>query len=268
MNILTAIEGLDCLIDELFNEQELGLDFSEEEYEDELRHLYEQQTKTIQENLDRVIERCTKEDIAAARRRFFRNIDRVKTRLAALKEKVEVSSRSLRGDEERKSIQAKFCDKTLSFIDVIDSQLETLGEEALSKAEFEDTYFHVIREKERLPQIYQALVEKHWIEGDETSLGDFTHFFGGEGLKPRHRIKWNKPLTMLAAFIDLMTDDNNSISKGAKIFSICTDKDEDYRRISRDSLKQSRQNALNAADEHHFFTYQKIIKKEIFGELD
>lgn len=264
MNILTAIGGIESLIDELFDEEPLGLDFSEEEYEDEIRHLFEKQTKDIQDNLNRVIERSSKEDIAAARRRFFHNTNRVQSRLQQLKEKVEESSQSLSEDDIKRALQIKFCKRTISFIETIDSQLESLSEVALSKAELQDTYFHVIREKERLPQIYHALVEKHWIEGDETSLGDFTHFFGGEGLKPRHRIKWNKPLTMLAAFIDLMTDDNNAISKGARIFSICTDKDVDYHPITRDSLKQSRANALNAADKHHFFTYQKIIKKEIF----
>ena len=265
MNILTAIGGLESLLDELFEEKPVGLDFSEQEYEDEIRHLFEQQTKSVQDNLDRVIERSSKEDITAARNRFFHNIELVQRRLELLKDRVRRSSLSLNSKIDRKAVQLRFCERTLSFIDTIDSQLKELDEEALSQAEINDTYFIVILpSKEELAVIYTNLVKEHWIEGDDTSFGDFSHFFGGEGLKPRHRIKWNKSLSILAAFIDLMTDDKNAISKAAKVFSICDDKDKSYRSISRDSLKQRRYKALNEGDAP-FFTYQETIRREIFG---
>ena len=265
MITIGAIMTTETLISEILDEGQMNLELTESEYEEQLRHLYEVRTKDIQNNLDRVLSSCTKEDCEATRKRFFHNVLRVQDSLKSLKRKVEDASNGIGGVTRREEVQIEFCRKTLSFIRTINTQLSSLSEEALSDSDVQDTYFHIIRkDKEELVLIYNNLVQKRWIDEEATSLGDFIHFFGGEGLKPRHCIKWNKSLSMLAAFIDLMADDRNALSKAAKIFAICDDKDTDYHNFTRDSLKASRYRALNSED-WTFFNYQETIKKEIFG---
>ena len=267
MNTIGAINELKRLVNETLDESRLGLVFSDEEYEDELRHVYEEKTKSIQNNLNRVLDRCPKEHCEATLERFLGNMKKVQDGLSELEKSVRVTSAILQDNlSSRKAIQMDFCRKVISFIETTSSQIEKTSKEALTIDEGIDTYYRVIKKevKDNLPLIYHNLVDNNWIDGNDTSLGDFNHYFGGAGIKPRHRIKWNKSLAVLAAFIDLMADDNNPIAKAAEIFSICDDKDKDYHAVSKDSLKQRRYKALTEGDAP-FFTYQKTIKKEIFG---
>ena len=261
----SAIDALEVLVKDALNAEEMDFVFSEAEYEEQLRIMYENGTKNVQDNLDRVISSCPKEVCEETRKRFLHNMVIVQDKLKNLQEKVKEASQGIAEGTGRENAQIEFCNKVLSFIENISTQLSNLSEEALSHADIQDTYFHIIKKnKDELVQIYNNLVQKRWIEGSDTSLGDFIHFFGGEGLKPRHPIKWNKSLSMLAAFIDLMVDDRNDLSKAAKIFTICDDKDTNYHPFTRDSLKASRYRALNSED-WTFFNYQETIKKEIFG---
>lgn len=265
MNTILAIRELERLVKDILDESRLGLELSDEEYEDEMRHVFEEKTKNIQRNLNRVIDYCPKEHCDATQERFLKNMKEVQKRLNDLDKATEETSEGIKDAITRRvAIQKDFCRRVISFIETTSSQIESISKGVLTISESIDTYFQVIKKnKEELTQIYNNLVNKRWIDGDDTSLGDFLHYFGGEGLKPRHQIKWNKSLSMLAAFIDLMVDDNNSIAKAAEIFIICSDKDSDYHSFTRDTLKASRFRALNSID-GTFFTYQETIKKEIF----
>lgn len=268
MVTIGVIRELERLVKDTLDESRLDLELSVDEYEEELRDMYEQHTRSIQNNLNRVLDRLPKEHCDETQERFLRNMKRVQEALNNLNGVVEGLSEELNPERSKKeAAQAFFCRRILSFIETTASQIENMSKEALTIKEGIDPYFAVIRKdcKGKLAEIYNNLVEKDWIDGDYTSLGDFKHFFGGEGMKPRHCIKWNKPLTMLPPFLDLMTDDHNTPTKASKIFTICTDKDTDYHLVSKDSFKQSRYKALNNADEHHFFTYQDVIRKEIIG---
>ena len=266
MNTILAICELERLVKDILDESRLGLELSDEEYEDEMRHVFEEKTKNIQKNLNRVIDYCPKEHCDATQERFLKNMKVVQDRLNDLDKVTEETSEGFKDAITRREIiQKDFCHRVISFIETTSSQIENISKDALTISESIDTYFHVIKKnKEELTQIYNNLVQKLWINGDDTSLGDFLHFFGGEGLKPRHKIKWNKSLSMLAAFIDLMVDDNNFIAKAAGIFIICSDKDTDYHSFTKDSLKVSRNRAIDSKD-WTFFRYQETIKKEIFG---
>ena len=257
-----VIGELDELVSRIINGSQDGYCGSVEEYRDELDRVFESSKERITDDLDRSIAYASQKDCEQTKANFRRSTIRVQEKLIDLKAKLE--SVALDGSEEGfLHVQYDFCHKVYGFIRSLIAVTEEMKEMALTDEEITHTYFAPINYSlERLQSIYQEIVEKNYIDGENTSLGDFLYYFGGTGVKPSRPIRWHKTLGYLTVFVTLMTNDPKYMAKTALNFVVPSKDGVGYSPISLGSLKATKSRKLNDETASYFGT-ESDIKREI-----
>ena len=257
-----VIGELNELVSRILSGDQDGYCGSVEEYRDELDRVYNSSKERITEDLDRSIAYASQEDCDQTKANFRRSTIRVQEKLRDLKAKLETVATD--GSEDGfLYAQYDFCHKVYAFIRSLIATTEEMKGMALTNDEITHTYFSPINYSlDQLQSIYQDLVKKSYIDGENTSLGDFLYYFGGTGVKPSRPIRWHKTLGYLIAFVISMTNDPKYMTKTAHNFVVPSKDGVGYSPISLGSLKVTKSRKLNDETASYFGT-ESDIKREI-----
>lgn len=242
MFALSLLDGLNNKISK-FLAQEDELDYmSDKEYEKQLDGFYKESTEGIVKRLKNHILIAAKEDCDDTKSRLSKDLAQVQAKLKTLRFHAEdVPLKANDGVEGVKHLQAKvkFCERICEFYKLLITQVEEWSKGALTIEDAKVCFFSPLKEgitPEKLSYIYENLVARRWIDGKQTSKGDFIYRFTGEGLPPTHPIKWAKKNTSLGILLKELTEDIDKWSKATAVFTIYSSKEDDYVPIGRQSL--------------------------------
>lgn len=242
MFALSLLDGLNNKISK-FLAQKDELDYlSDKEYEQQLDGFYKESTEGIVRRLKHHILIAAKDDCEEAKNHLSKDLAQVQTKLRDLRFYAEdVPLKANNGTEGVKHLQAKvkFCERICEFYKLLITQVEEWSKGALTIEDAKVCFFSPLKEgitPEKLSYIYENLVARRWIDGKQTSKGDFIYRFTGEGLPPTHPIKWMKKNTSLGILLKELTEDIDKWSKATAVFTIYSSKEDDYVPIGRQSL--------------------------------
>lgn len=242
MFALSLLDGLNNKISK-FLAQEDDLDYmSDKEYEKQLDGFYKESTEGIVRRLKHHILIAAKDDCDKAKNHLSKDLVQVQTKLRDLRFYAEdVPLKANEGTEGVKHLQAKvkFCERICEFYKLLITQVKEWSKGALTIEDAKVCFFSPLKEgitPEKLSYIYENLVARRWIDGKQTSKGDFIYRFTGEGLPPTHQIKWMKKNTSLGILLKELTEDIDKWSKATAVFTIYSSKEDDYVPIGRQSL--------------------------------
>lgn len=242
MFALSLLDGLNNKISKFLTDED-ELDYmSDKEYERELNGFFAKSTKGILEGLKGVILIAVKEDCDGTKSRLSKDLAQVQAKLKTLRFHAEdVPLKANDGVEGVKHLQTKvkFCERVSEFYTLLIEQVQEWSDGALTIEESKVCFFAPLKESisaEALSFIYDNLVARSWIDGRQTSKGDFIYRFTGEGLPPTHPIKWLKKNTSLGILLNELTDDKDKWSKATAVFTIYSSEQGDYAPIGRQSL--------------------------------
>ena len=242
MIVFSYIDGLNDKISNFLNGKD-ELDYlSDEEYERQLNDLYKESTEGILRRLKHYLMIATKDECDDAKSRLSTGLARLQTKLKTLRFYAEdVQFKANDGIEGAKHLHAKvaFCNRISKFYKHLIAQVEEWSEGALTIEDSEGCFFAPLKETIRpddLFFIYENLVGRRYIDGKQTSEGDFIYYFSGKGIPPTHHIKWMESNLSLGILLSELTNDIDKWSKASAIFTIYSKTERCYIAISRKSL--------------------------------
>ena len=263
MFALTLLDGLNNKISKFLTDED-ELDYkSDKEYERQLEGLYSKSTKGIIEGLKGEILIAVKEECDETKSLLSKDLAQVQAKLKTLRFHAEdVPLKANDGADGVKHLQAKvtFCERISEFYKLLITQVEEWSDGALTIEETKGCFFAPLKEDistEKLSYIYENLVARRWIDGIQTSKGDFIYRFTGEGLPPTHPIIWMKKNTSLGILLSELTDDKDKWSKATAVFTIYSSEDGDYVPIGRQSLGNGYRTSVGTASYKRQLKYIK-----------
>ena len=240
----------------------------DKEFERQMDDLYTESTEGVIRRLKKYLLIATKDDCDTAKSRLRKGLAQLQDRLKTLRFYAEdVQLKAKEGVEGVKHLQAKikFCERISKFYKRLMPQVDEWSEGALTSEETKGCFLAPLKQKyspNDLSYIYENLVARRYIDGRQTSEGDFIYYFTGDGLHPTHPIKWMKSNLSLAILLNELTDDGDKWSKATAIFTIYSEKERAYIAIGRKSLcNQYGVAKSNGTDA--FFRKQEEIQERI-----
>lgn len=210
-------------ISDFITDTKTPLDMECEVYENQLNNTFEESTRAITVDINKDIEWFSQEENRHLIEGFKKQGKIVHQHAIELSQHIVDIKTKISNESEIVGLQIDFCNRLQSFIDDLVIKIEDVTSDALTKDQIKNCHFDTLRAgitAEHLRQIYNNLLNQHWICRKHTSVNDFIYLFTGEGFATTKQIHWKVSTVKLSLFLYEIVADEKIWAKASYIFLV------------------------------------------------